>query len=345
MSDKQSIITFTEAEKSLLIEQEKPSEDLGTLTPELLELAYRKKLYHLAVPKELGGAELSVKSLMQVFETASFYNGSFGWNLTLGAGAGIFGAYMEPAFAQKVFSDRKAFITGSGYPSGKAQPVRSDNSFLIHGDWKYASGSPHATLFTANCQVNLDDSDEPEVRAFAFYPDEVNLINSWNSYGLIATASHDFEIRDIRVPKNRSFTMSPQPEYASRPLYRFPFMPFAVATLASSLLGMTHAFFDEAGSHTKVSSEITSLMDEVEHTRNHLNKAVDQIWEECQSGSEISSASSEYVTTSAKNLAGACKKAAFALYQRSGMRVLDRDSRFNRTWRDLLTAGQHVMFR
>ncbi|HKL15315.1 MAG TPA: hypothetical protein VJ915_06745 [Balneolaceae bacterium] len=337
MSDMpETLVQFSDSEKQLLQTAEKPSEERGTLTPDLLELARSKKLYHLAVPKELGGAELPVPSLIGIFEEASFLNGSFGWNLTLGAGAGIFGAYMDPGFAREVFADPKAFITGSGYPAGRAQRT-VDGSFLASGLWKYASGSPYATLFTASCWVAGSDADSPDVIALAFYPGEVKRLGTWNSYGLTATASHDFEVVEQQIPKRRSFKMVAQPEYAGKALYRFPFMPFACATLAASLLGITRAFIDEAGpDHAHLSASVLAH-------RTRLHETVQSLWESCKIGEPVSEDEASSVQQAAVELAGVCRTTAFALYQACGMKVLDRDSRLNRTWRDLMTAGQHAM--
>ena len=341
IEDPQNIGSFTETEKSLLREQEKPSEDIGSLTPPLLELAYGKKLYHLAVPKELGGAELSVPSFMEIFESASYLNGSFGWNLTLGAGAGVFGAYMNPDFAEEVFSGSKAFITGSGYPAGRAQPADDDpNSFVASGRWKYASGSPYATLFTASCLLPGSTPDNPKMIALAFYPDEVNKLQTWNSYGLTATGSHDFEVDNVGVPRCRSFIMEPQPEYADRPLYRFPFMQFAPATLASSMLGITRAFISEADPDGEHVPEEPVLKQ-----RERLYGAVQTVWERCEHGEEIPEGEKQSVENASKKMAAVCRQVAFEVYQQSGMAVLDRSSRLNRTWRDLMTAGQHAMLR
>ncbi len=328
---------FTDAERDLLIGQNGPAEDRGVLTPGLLELARKKKLYHLAVPDELGGAELPVSSLMEIFEQASYLNGSFGWNLTLGAGAGIFGAFMDPQFAREVFADDNAFITGSGYPGGTARP--HGESFQVSGEWLYASGAPYATLFTATCVIADGSTDEPEMRAMAFYPDEVMVRNSWNSFGLTATASHDFEVENVRVPHRRSFTMMAQPEYAGRTLYRFPFMQFASATLAASMLGITRAFLDESDADCE--EQLVSI--QTQHTR--LTDSVHKIWELCEKGRTIDPDLLTETNRAATDLAEACRVSAFQIYQQSGMDVLIRSSRLNQTWRDLMTAGQHAFLR
>jgi indole-3-acetate monooxygenase len=332
MIDAQNL--FTKNEKQLLISHDDRSEEQGTLTSDLLELARSKKLYHLAVPEELGGAELPVVSLMEIFEEASSLNGSFGWNLTLGAGAGIFGAYMDPDFAREVFGNDDAFITGSGYPAGTAQP--DGERFKIDGKWKYASGASYATLFSATCVIPDQSNDQPELRAMAFYPDEVMVYDTWNSYGLTATASQDFEVKNVQVPHRRSFTMMAQPEYAGRTLYRFPFMQFASATLAASMLGITQAFLDESG------LDCDDQKAHIQTHRSRLYESVETVWEACENGRAVDPDIASAIDRAAIELAEACRSSAFEVYQQCGMTVLDQSSRLNRTWRDLMTAGQHA---
>src|SRR5690554_3880129 len=83
---------LSEKEQQLVRSEAPECEQTGTWTDALLELARDKKLFHLAVPEKLGGRQLSVAELMNVFESASHIDGSFGWTITLGAGAGVFAA-------------------------------------------------------------------------------------------------------------------------------------------------------------------------------------------------------------------------------------------------------------
>lgn len=339
-------ISFSEDETDLIKRESVKSEKSGTLTPSILNLARQKKLFHVAVPQELGGFECSVMNQMNLFEEASRLDGSFGWTLTLGAGAGIFSGFMDPSFANEIFSEPAAFITGSGYPAGTAE--RNNDGYLVRsGKWKYASGSPHATLFTASCVIiNGNGSpDSPEIRAMAFYPREVQNLKTWNSYGLKATASNDFNVSDIQLPERRSFTMNPQPKYANRALFRFPFMAYAPATLASSLLGITTAFLDEAENTLKSHSNLKREQQKIVKHRNRLHQTVEELWGSCESGGEILSDEVRKVDHAAKLLSQACRQAAVTIYGECGMKVLDHSSRLNRCWRDLMTAGQHTMLR
>ncbi|HKK44721.1 MAG TPA: hypothetical protein VJ964_04330, partial [Balneolaceae bacterium] len=233
-----------------LVKQEAPrAEQLGQWTDSLITLSKNKRLFHLFVPKVYGGFERSLPQALPWLEAASYLDGSFGWTLTLGAGAVIFAAFMKPDFATKVFADDTVFIAGSGFPGGKAEPI--SEGYRINGHWKYNSGFDHATLITVSCYVTEkgfmpSDHSQPEIKAFAFYPDEVQKADKWESYGLKATGSHNIKVSDVVVPKDRSFEIAPGKSQVDGLLYGYPFEPFAQSTLGISLIGIEGHFLDKA---------------------------------------------------------------------------------------------------
>lgn len=331
---------FTASDATLIKKESLKAEQLGCLTDAQLRLARDKKFFHCAVPNELGGGMLSLARQMKLFEEASRIDGSFGWTLTLGAGAGLFAAFMNPEFAREVYESRNAFITGSGYPAGTARPAK--NKYVINGKWKYASGSPFATLFTASCMIQTGESENPEIRAMAFYPKEVKSPDTWNSYGLKATASHDFEVNDVTIPAERSFIMKPQPAYENYTLYRYPFMPYASASLASSMYGITLGFMDEAQNVTRSDTWPAHSLDEFSEK---LHQSVHVLWNRIGKGEKPGNEYIHSVNRAAKTLAEHCRQMALKYYIESGMSVLEQNAPINRYWRDLMTAGQHIMLR
>lgn len=336
MSDKY----FTASEIGLIKKESTKAGQLGCLTDTQLKLARDRKLFHSAVPTELGGQMLTLSDQMRLFEEASRADGSFGWTVTLGVGAGLFAAFMEPKFARQVYERRIAFVTGSGYPAGTAVP--EGNNFMVNGKWKYASGTPFATLFTASCIIPAEDSENPEIRAMAFYPEEVKSLDTWNSYGLIATASHDFEVKGVAIPAERSFIMKPQPEFENYTLYRVPFTPYASASLASSMYGITLGFMDEA---QKVIPEDKRPVHSLDEFSEKLHQSVSYLWNLVEKGDQPGEGQIGRVNVSAKTLATQCRKTALDYYIESGMSVLNQTEPINRYWRDLMTAGQHIMLR
>ncbi len=340
--------SFDKKERRLIIKEAIRCENAGKLTQPMLELAREKKLFHSAVPHELGGHQMDILPLMELFEKASRLDGSFGWLITLGAGAGIFAAYMEPSFASRIFTQPAAFIAGSGYPSGRAIP--QNGSYIIDGKWKYASGTPHATLFTASCIVARKKSEEPEIRAMAFFPDEIFSKNTWHSYGLKATASQNFEVNGVQLPEERTFLLQPREPYADDTLYRFPFEPFATASLSSCMLGITFRFLEEASVILKSKSAEAwefafKCEEEIKRKKMTFLQSIEELWEICGSDcrSDFMGESSKRVNHAAIELTGSCRQRSFDLYIRCGTQVLPENEAINRAWRDLMTAGQHVM--
>lgn len=334
---------FTPHEESIIREEAPKAEAIGIFTDKMLELCKKKKLFHLGVPKSMGGHEMPMLEQIRFYEEASRLDGSFGWTVKLGASAGIFSGFMNQDFAEKIYRDSAAFTAGSGYPAGTARVA--GGTYIVNGTWKYVSGIHHATVLTASCVFSREgsDPDEPEIRAMAFLPDEVQTLDTWNGYGLKASASHDFTVKNVVIPEERSFTLTPKPEHASKTLYHYPFLASAPAALASSMLGMTEAFLDETVHHTGISEILEKARSVLNDQRTSLHDSVQHLWHQCEEGSKPNPKHIERVDTVAKTLAQTCRDTAADIYKLGGMKVLDETSRYNRTWRDLMTAGQHAM--
>src|SRR5690606_5347917 len=112
---------------------------------------------------------------------------------------------------------------GSGAPEGRAEEVAG--GYRICGRWRYASGAHHASVFTASCIVTrggepVHDADERVlIRAMAFEPAQVRIIETWDTSGLRGTGSHNFEVRDAFVPQRCSFSVFDVPREPG-PIYR-----------------------------------------------------------------------------------------------------------------------------
>lgn len=328
------------------------SERQGTWTKRWLNHAKDKRLFHLVVPKQYGGHQLPLPKLLPVLEQASYLDGSYGWTLTLGSGAGIFAAYMNPDFARKQFSNPETFITGSGYPAGTA--AKTAEGFKATGEWKYATGAPHATLFTASCGLHPAQKKETEnqsVKVLTFYPAEVNLQPGWNSYGLKATASHDFIVEDVVVPPERTFALDPDDLIIDGPLYRFPFQTFAECTLAASLAGIARHFLQEASnllqtktdSPKKVEQQLEQSIEAVNHAWQKLLDYTGDAWKHCEQKMKVNQKQQNKIARAARNITEVSLSHAQKLYPHCGMAILDETSVANRAWRDLHTASQHML--
>ncbi len=97
----------------------------------------------------------------------------------------------------------------------QALPTKRKRGYEIEGNWKYATGSLFATVFTVNCQIKengvlLFHSDgTPVVQSFLLTKDEVIVHTTWSSMGMVATGSHSIEIKNVIAPFDRTFIIKP----------------------------------------------------------------------------------------------------------------------------------------
>ncbi len=350
---------FSEEEIACIEKEALEAEGKGSLTQPMLSILREKELLYLFVPQVYGGAQLNLPEALKWLEAASWLDGSLGWTLTLGAGAGLFGAFMEPDFAKSVLLDKKAFLSGSGFPGGKAE-ITGDG-YRINGKWKYASGIEHATLVTATCYLTKEgriqyENGEPVMKAMSLFPDEVDWKPQWKSYGLKATGSYNFEVKDVHIPAKRSFIISPFKSTVKDPLYRYPFEPFAQCTLGISLIGMAERFLNESSNLIEEKDkkgqlnfsdhayyQLADALAQFDEARNALCKRVKISWQELKANHETIPKLTIKVSQQSRRSCEQALKSVQQVYPFLGMEVINPESDLNRFWRDLHTASQHML--
>ena len=130
----------------------KAADESGTLSPEQLAIIYKEKWFKLFVPKSAGGLELSLPGGLLLEETIATIDEAFGWTITLCSGASQFIGYLAPELSEQIFKVDKICFGGSGAITGTA--TEAEEGFIINGTWKYATGAPYCTHFTANCFIS-----------------------------------------------------------------------------------------------------------------------------------------------------------------------------------------------
>src|SRR4051794_23862509 len=235
--------------KCKLSQQATIAEQTGTLTPEQLDIIYIAKWFKLFVPKEYNGLELPLPEGLRVEEALAAIDGSLGWTVTLCSGATMFIGYLAEDVSKAIFADEKVCFGGSGRASGIAK--MNNEGYEVTGLWHYATGAPHNTIFTANCVIEkggsalLNEDGNPLIQSFFFTRGEVTIQEDWNTMGLKATAGHSFEVKNLEVPASRTFIIDSRHATLLQPVYHYPFLQFAEATIAVNTLGMAQHFLEE----------------------------------------------------------------------------------------------------
>jgi indole-3-acetate monooxygenase len=338
------------------------AEQSGQLHPGQLDIIYQERWFNLFVPKQYGGLELNLPRALQVEEALAWTDGSMGWTVTLCSGANWFIGFLPPAIADRIYDDGKVCLAGSGRPSGTAK--RNKKGYEVNGYWTYATGAPHATIFTANCMIEedgkvlTDDTGQPLMRAFWFTKDEVTIQETWHTTGMIATASHDFSVTKIQIPENRCFHIHPQHAVLQDPVYHYPFLQFAEATLAVNSAGMGLRFVElckqvlagkQNNSHYRegVISAIIVKAEQweqaLQQARQTFYTAIERSWTEMGQTQAIQPALLQQISNSSRELAAIARQLTDELYPYCGLIAADPRTEINRVWRNIHTASQHSL--
>jgi len=337
------------------------AERKGRLTDKQLQIIYKYKWFKLFVPEEFNGLALPLPVGLRIQEALAVIDGSLAWTVTLCSGANMFVGYLDKEMATSLFQDEKVCFGGSGKASGTAEIM--EDGYLITGKWNYATGAPHNTAFTANCQlvkngsVITNQDGEPIIKSFLFLKDEVKLISDWDTMGLHATAGYTFEVKDLMVDKNRCFEINRTHTTRSELVYNYPFQQFAETTLAVNTLGMGMRFlsccetiFKEK--YTKNNDIINGLkpLTELKKARNRINNlrnlffnSVDSSWGQLTSKGMIEEALQLRLTTLSRKMVRTIRRDIALLYPYCGMRAAETKEEINQIWRNIFTASQHTL--
>ena len=221
----------------------------AALSPAIARGLIQAGLFRLWIPRAYGGHELSLAGALSIYETAGALDGSVGWAVMIGAGAGLFAAYLEPAAARELFGPPDAVIAGSGAADGTAERVRG--GYRASGRWRYASGADYATTFTANCIVTQgglpvhDAQGQRLVRAMAFPRAHVRVHRTWRVSGMRGTGSHDMEVAEAFVPEAHTFSVFTDSPREPGALYRLPFGVLTELPVTAVALGIAAHALEE----------------------------------------------------------------------------------------------------
>lgn len=173
------------------------NEELGELSPEVVEALRETGAFKILVPAGLGGYELTPREVIQVIEAITALDASTGWAfMALQMETGTTAAYLGDSAVEELFSDgRLPLVAGQGTRFGQAKKV--EGGYEVSGQWAFASGSPHAAII--HTAVTGDDG-----RAMAAHlpKEQVTMVDNWDVLGLRATGSHDYIIENVFVPED-----------------------------------------------------------------------------------------------------------------------------------------------
>ena len=331
------------------------------LPDDLVAAMHAAGLFHLWLPRALGGPEVPPAEALAVWEELARHDGSVGWCTTIAAGYSRLSGALDEDTARHVFRGRPGILVGSLNPSGKAIPVTG--GFRVTGRWTYGSFIDHADWILGNCVVpdSVGADGGPDFRLCIVPRASVAVIDLWNTTGLRGTGSNDYRVEDLFVPDAFMILFpgfNPAPRQPGS-LYATPLPSTFVCGIAANMLGIARAALDDlihlastkvtAGAGPALRDRVPAQMDLaraealMRSARAWLYQEVEALWDDVRSGQPVTMERRALVRLAAVTAGQNAMEAVNLAHQLAGGAAIFRGGRLERCFRDIHVAGQHVV--
>ena len=143
MSEAIDLLAEASALRPLIEAHADAADDERTMPMQVVEAFAKTGLFHMMVPKALGGHEADCSTIMNVFEELCHQDGSIGWSQMANASATSYCAVLPPEIAREMVGHQPGSVfAGQFAPRGSIK--REGDGFRLSGEYGFGSGSGHA---------------------------------------------------------------------------------------------------------------------------------------------------------------------------------------------------------
>jgi alkylation response protein AidB-like acyl-CoA dehydrogenase len=321
-------------------------------------------LFKLLIPHNVGGAEIDLPAYVQLLEELGKADASTGWVVNQCAVFATYAARMPRDIARSIWIDTPRSVVANT-PVATARAVAVPGGYRVTGGQGFSSGCRNAAWLAAralileNGKTRLKDGQREE--RYLFVPvAEAELLDTWHVRGMRGTGTHDFAVRDVFVPAERTVLQAGAALLENGALYQFPRRLLFAAGDAAVSLGTARAcldtFFELAGAKTPRSMQAT-LRDQpvvqatvgrseayLRSARAFLTEAVREIWTEASTGTITLErrAALRLATTHAIRLA---VDVVDSVYNAAGVTAIFEGNPIQRHFQDIHVISQHTQAR
>lgn len=243
------IIERARALQDLVRTHAQAGDDNRRVSQEVVDALQRAGLFHISVPKRLGGSGANFRTFIDAVAEIGRADGGTAWAMALLNVCTWFASLFSPQAQIDSFGTTPgARICGIFTPPAKTTIV--DGGVRLTGEWWYASGSLHAQWATLGTRLDDNQDGSPNM-ALALVPfSDLTLRDTWNVAGMRASGSNTLVANDVFVPNHRIQTFadlatetyardgSDEPnDYAS-------FVPVAEIVLVAAQIGLARGAID-----------------------------------------------------------------------------------------------------
>lgn len=141
--------------------------------------------------------------------------------------------------------DTELLIASSYMPVGKVEVI--EGGFKFSGHWSFSSGCEHCNwILLGGLVPPTKASPKIEYRTFLVPKSDYKVIDTWHTFGLQGTGSHDVVVEDAFVPAYRTHRSidgfqgtNPGIDSKTIPLYQIPFGQLFPRSVSTAAIGAT----------------------------------------------------------------------------------------------------------
>lgn len=311
-------------------------------------------LFRASAPEKFGGEPMPPADFLEKVEAISAVDGSCGWVASFGSSLIYLAALPVDTQAEIYRNGPDVSFTAGIWPLQPA-PETGSGTLLVNGRWKFASGSRTADLLGVGIPGDAGSGGKP--RTAVLRPDQVEVIEEWNTLGMRGSGSFDLVVDNVEVPREWTFVRGGAPTI-DEPLYQYPLIAYAAQVLAVVNLGIARAAVDYALSvgsgNTGVTgaprlaerayyrSEVATAEAELRSARAFFYDTTREAWDTILSGDPVSDQQNAMLRLAAAHAAKAGDHVVRTVFQLSGTGAIDDSHPVQVMLRDAAVPPQHA---
>lgn len=347
-----NVVESAKSIAGLVAEDASAAEEQRRLTPRVLAALRAAGLLKMGAPASVGGGQVDPPEMLRAIEQLAIVDGGTAWCAMIASTSSVVAGHLDDEVAKDVFGDAGDLLVGPFAPQGTATVVNGD--YVVSGRWSYASMCLESTWIMMGTRI-----EGGERRLVVAPTRNVRIHDTWRVLGLRATGSHDVEVTDEVVPRDRSVSLTLDAPVASGALYVFPIRSLLAAGIATVALGIGRgaldAFRELAVGKTPVYSirrlrenplvqtGVAGAEAQLRAARCLLQEAVVVAWDAARSQERVPLDLQLDVRLAAAHATTTARQVVDAVYEAGGGSSVYEAGLAQRRLRDVHTATQHVM--
>jgi len=192
----EGLVAKAVALRPLLAKNAATHEQIGELTPEVVDALTEAGFFYMAAPERVGGLAIPSKGQGRVVAELAKACPSTSWTVSIINSCIWLGSAMSFEMQDYIFADGIPLMCSPSNGSGTLVP--EGDHFILNGKWSYGSGSHHSKYALVPAQ------SEGGAMNFVIVPmAEAKLVNTWKVAGMKGTGSDTVVAENIKIMPNQ----------------------------------------------------------------------------------------------------------------------------------------------